>query len=93
MRRDFDMRTSTFAAAALIALMATSASAQNTTTTTTTKTAGQKAVTTTHKGPPPHGARSEQSLACSASADSKNIHGKDRQKFMRQCKKSGGKSA
>jgi hypothetical protein len=82
-------------AAAAAALMSTSAMAQTaaTTTTTTTKTAGQKAVTTTKKGPPAHGARTEQSLACSASADSKNIHGKDRQKFMRQCKKAGGKSA
>jgi hypothetical protein len=88
------MRTMMLAVAAA-ALMTTSAMAQNatTTTTTTTKTAGQKAVTTTHKGPPAKGARTEQSLACSASADSKNIHGKDRQKFMRQCKKSGGKPA
>jgi hypothetical protein len=88
------MRTIMLAAAAA-ALLSTSALAQNamTTTTTTTKMAGQKPVTTTKRGPPARGARTEQSLACSASADSKNIHGKDRTKFMRACKKSGGKSA
>jgi len=31
--------------------------------------------------------RSEASLACSKDADSKNIHGKPRKKFMRDCKK------
>lgn len=88
------MRTMMLAVAAA-ALMTTSAMAQTamTTTTTTSKMAGQPKTTTTHKGPPARGARTEQSLACSASADSKNIHGKDRTKFMRQCKKAGGKSA
>ena len=73
-------------AATAVALMATAATAQ-TTTTTTTKMAGQPKTTTTHRGPAPKAQRSEQSLACSASADSKNIHGKDRTKFMRDCKK------
>jgi invasion protein IalB len=31
--------------------------------------------------------RSAESLACSKEADDKNIHGKDRKKFMSQCKK------
>jgi hypothetical protein len=31
--------------------------------------------------------RSPDSLACSKEADDKNIHGKDRKKFMSQCKK------
>ena len=85
------MRTLMLAAMAA-AVMATGAMAQNTTTTMTTKMAGQPKTTVTRKGPPSKGARTEQSLACSASADSKNIHGKDRQKFMRDCKK-GGKPA
>ena len=57
------------------------------TTTTTTKMAGQPKTTVTHTGPAPKGARTEASLACSASADSKGVHGKDREKFMRACKK------
>lgn len=85
------MRTMILAAAAA-ALLATTAAAQNTTTTTTAKMAGQPKVTTTTKGPAPKKARTEQSLACSASADSKNIHGADRKKFMAQCKKGGAKS-
>ena len=31
--------------------------------------------------------RSAESMACSKEADDKNIHGKDRKKFMSQCKK------
>jgi len=31
--------------------------------------------------------RSAESLACSKEADEKNLHGKDRKKFMSQCKK------
>ena len=84
------MRTFMLAAAATV-LMAGPVMAQGkpptATTTTTTKMAGQPKVTTTHTGPAPRGARTEASLACSASADSKNIHGKDRSKFMRACKK------
>ncbi|WP_174299903.1 PsiF family protein [Caulobacter sp. S45] len=83
------MRTFMLAAAAII-LMAGSAMAQapTATTTTTTKVAGHPKVTTTHTGLAPKGARTEASLACSASADSKGVHGKDREKFMRACKKS-----
>ena len=56
-------------------------------TTTTTKMAGQPKTTVTRVGAAPKGARTEASLACSASADSKGVHGKDREKFMRACKK------
>ena len=31
--------------------------------------------------------RTAESLACSKEADEKNLHGKDRKKFMSQCKK------
>ena len=31
--------------------------------------------------------RTAESLACSKEADDKNIHGKERKKFMSQCKK------
>ena len=91
------MRTFMLAAAATV-LMTGSALAQApmaqtpmakapmATTTTTSKMAGRPKVTTTHTGPAPKGARTEASLACSASADSKGVHGKDREKFMRACK-------
>ena len=87
------MRTFMLAAAATV-LTAVSALAQApmakppmATTTTTTKMAGQPKTTTTHTGPAPKAARTEASLACSTSADSKGVHGKDRSKFMRACKK------
>ena len=35
-------------------------------------------------------ARTDASLACSKDADTKNIHGKPRKKFMSDCKKAGG---
>ncbi len=76
-------------ATAAAALMATSAVAQTpmATTTTTTKMAGQPKVTTVKKGPVPAAQRTEISKNCSASADSKNLHGKDREKFRRACMK------
>jgi hypothetical protein len=92
------MRTFMLVAAATV-LMAASAMAQTpmgktsmgkgpmATTTTTTTLAGQPKMTTTHTGPMPKAQRTEASLACSATADSKGIHGKDRAKFMRACKK------
>ena len=80
------MRTFMMVAAAAT-LIATSASAQMATTTTTTKMAGKPAVTTTHKGPVPMAQRSEISKTCSAQADAKNLHGKDRSKFRRACMK------
>jgi phosphate-selective porin len=80
------MRTFMMVAAAAT-LIATSASAQMATTTTTTKMAGKPAVTTMHKGPMPKSARSEISLTCSSQADTKGLHGKDREKFRRACMK------
>ena len=83
------MRTFILAAAATVLVAGpTKPMAKPTaTTTTTTKMAGQPKTTVTHAGPAPKGARTEASLACSASADSKGVHGKDREKFMRACKK------
>jgi hypothetical protein len=46
---------------------------------TTTKTS---TVAMTHNGKP----RTAESIACSNEANSKNIHGKDRKKFMSSCK-------
>ncbi|AYG57947.1 PsiF family protein [Rhizobium jaguaris] len=86
------------AATAVVALIGTSAMAQTTTPstttttpmTTTTKPAGTmakpKAATTTQKT-----AQTDISKACSAQADAKGLHGKERSKFRSQCKKSGGK--
>jgi hypothetical protein len=42
------------------------------------------AATTAKKAEKP---RTAESLACSKEADDKNIHGKERKKFMSQCKK------
>ncbi|MDL2399130.1 PsiF family protein [Rhizobium mayense] len=36
-------------------------------------------------------AQTDISKACSAQADAKGLHGKERSKFRAQCKKSGGK--
>ncbi|HET6838099.1 MAG TPA: PsiF family protein [Bradyrhizobium sp.] len=37
--------------------------------------------------------RTEASLACSKEADTKSLHGKDRKKFMSECKKSSAEKA
>jgi len=37
--------------------------------------------------------RSEVSKACSAQADAKNLHGKERRKFRAECKAKGGKES
>ena len=53
-------------------------------------TTGPAATTATAPAPAAKKAekpRSAESLACSKEADDKNIHGKDRKKFMSQCKK------
>ena len=84
------MRTFMLIAAAT-ALMAGSAVAQTATTTTTTKMAGQPKTTMVKKGPVPAAQRTEISKTCSTSADAKNLHGKDRDKFRRACMK-GAKS-
>jgi invasion protein IalB len=68
------------AAAALASLFfAGSALAQ-----TTAPAAAPAATTPAKKAEKP---RTPESLACSKEADDKNIHGKDRKKFMSQCKK------
>ena len=84
------MRTFIMALAAT-AMLGGSAVAQTATTKTIAKAPGQPTKTTVTHGSPPKAARTEASLACSAQADSKGLHKKDREKFMRSCKK-GGKS-
>jgi len=70
-------------AAAVVAslFLASSAFAQ---TTTAPATSTPAATTPAKKAEKP---RTPESLACSKEADDKNIHGKDRKKFMSQCKK------
>ena len=77
---------------AVVTALATGPAMAQTTTTTTVKAPGQPKMTVTKKGPPPASQRTEISKGCSATADSKGLHLKDREKFMRACKK-GGKSA
>lgn len=55
--------------------------------TTTAKPAAPATMPKTKAAKP---ARTDASLACSKDADSKNIHGKPRKKFMSECKKAGG---
>jgi hypothetical protein len=50
----------------------------------TTPAPAATAATTAKKAEKP---RSAESLACSKDADDKGLHGKDRKKFMSQCKK------
>ena len=57
----------------------------STKTTTTSAQAAPKAVATTSHGKP----RTAQSIACSDKANTQNIHGADRKKFMASCKKGG----
>jgi hypothetical protein len=47
------------------------------------------ATTTKQKAAKP--VQTEVSKACSAQADAKGLHGKERAKFRSQCKKNGGK--
>jgi hypothetical protein len=51
---------------------------------TTAPAAAPAATTPAKKAEKP---RTPESLACSKEADEKNMHGKDRKKFMSQCKK------
>ncbi len=62
----------------------TTAPAAATTTTTTTTPAKPKATMTP--------AKTSISKQCSALADQKGLHGKDREKFRAACKKNGGKA-
>lgn len=89
-----------FAATAVIALIGTGAMAQTTTTPSTTTTtpmttnkpaATMKTPATTAKPKATTTAQTDISKACSAQADAKGLHGKERSKFRAQCKKSGGK--
>ena len=70
---------------AALAFMATGAIAAQTTTTTTTPDASATAKTTASD-------KTAISKACSAQADAKQLHGKQRKKFRSDCKKNGGKS-
>jgi hypothetical protein len=71
--------SSRFAAIAVASLFfAGSALAQG------TAPAAAPAATTAKKAEKP---RTPESLACSKEADDKGLHGKDRKKFMSQCKK------
>ncbi|MBB5575114.1 MULTISPECIES: PsiF family protein [Rhizobium] len=82
-----------FAATAVVALIGTSAMGQTTTApaTTTTPMTTTKTPSTTAKQKAATPAQSEISKACSAQADAKGLHGKERSKFRSQCKKNGGK--
>lgn len=62
----------------------TPTAASGTRTTTTHVAAGPNAPIATTAGGKP---RTAQSIACSGQANAKGIHGKDREKFMRACKK------
>jgi hypothetical protein len=84
-------------AAAILALVGTSAMAQTASPLTTptpmatTKSTGAMAK---QKTPAPNTmmpAQSAISKACSAQADAKGLHGKERSRFRSQCKKNGGK--
>ena len=93
----------TFTAAAIVALISANAMAQTATPSTTTTTpatttttmapaATTKSTATTTKQKAAKPVQSEVSKACSAQADAKGLHGKERSKFRSQCKKNGGKS-
>ncbi|MEK1851599.1 MAG: PsiF family protein [Phyllobacterium sp.] len=85
--------------AAVLALMGTAAMAQTATppTTPVTPMATSKSTGSMTKQKPvaPNTmtpAQSAVSKACSAQADAKGLHGKERSKFRSQCKKNGGKA-
>lgn len=89
----------TFTAAAIVTLISANAMAQTATPSTTTTTpattapaATAKTTVTTTKQKAAQPAQTEVSKACSAQADAKGLHGKERSKFRSQCKKNGGKS-
>ncbi|GAJ95866.1 PsiF family protein [Agrobacterium sp. SHOUNA12C] len=90
----------TFTAAAIVALISANAMAQTATPSTTTTTpattttapaATAKTTATATKQKAAKPAQTEVSKACSAQADAKGLHGKERSKFRSQCKKNGGK--
>lgn len=81
-------------AAAILALVSTSAMAQTTAPSTTTTTATPMATTKPATGTMSKKAPvlSDVSKACSAQADAKGLHGKERKTFRSSCKKNGGKA-
>jgi hypothetical protein len=58
--------------------------------TTTPAAPAEKAAPAAKKSEAP---RSEASLQCSKDADAKNVHGKERKKFMSECKKAAKDAA
>lgn len=81
------MKISTLLASVVVAgFVATGALAQTATPSPSTPPA---ATTAPAKAKTPQTAVSQ---ACSAQADAKGLHGKDRKKFRQSCKKSGGKA-
>jgi hypothetical protein len=83
-----------FTTAAVVALFSVSAMAQTTAPAATAPaaTATAPAATTTAKPKAAMKPQTEVSKACSAQADAKGLHGKERSKFRSQCKKNGGKA-
>ena len=90
-----------FSTAAVVALISVNAMAQTaapaattvpaaTATTTAPATTTKPATATMGKAKP---VQTEVSKACSAQADAKGLHGKERSKFRSACKKNGGKAA
>lgn len=80
--------------ALVVAFIGTSAMAQTTTapaTTTQMAPAAKPATTTTVKPKTTTTTQTDVSKACSAQADAKGLHGKERSKFRSECKKNGAK--
>jgi hypothetical protein len=76
-----------FAAASLLSMLACGlAQAQAPTATKPAAAAAEKAKPAAAQKP-----RTARSLECSKEADAKNVHGKERKKFMSTCKKGTGK--
>lgn len=85
--------------AAIVALVGTSAMAQTTAPSTTAPSATTTTATPMATTKPAAGTMSKKtpvlsdvSKACSAQADAKGLHGKDRKTFRSTCKKNGGKA-
>jgi hypothetical protein len=79
-----------FATAAAVAIIGAAGFAQ-TPATTTPGTAATKPAATTPAAKPTGAEKAAISKACSAQADAKNLHGKERKNFRAECMRSGGK--
>jgi len=55
--------------------------------------AGKPAAAASEKAKAAAKPRTARSLECSKEADAKNVHGKERKKFMSTCKKGSGKTS